>query len=97
MFFLASLSFAYQFAHELIKLAKGLIGQILRQLKEIRDQERIPPILSNRGVVRSTPMLLCSYQTLKQHINETASDGKGGPLTQYLAGKRGVPMSLMDP
>jgi len=42
MFFLASLSFADQFAHELIKLIKGSVGQILRQLKEISDQERSP-------------------------------------------------------
>jgi hypothetical protein len=44
MFFLTPLAFAYQFVQELIKLIKGLVCQILRQLKEISDQECIPPL-----------------------------------------------------
>jgi hypothetical protein len=45
VFFLATFSFPQQLAQEPIELVKRLIGEILRQLKEMRHQQRLASIL----------------------------------------------------
>ena len=44
MLFLATFSFAQQFAQESIKLVESLIGQILRQFKQIGHQQRVASV-----------------------------------------------------
>jgi hypothetical protein len=45
VFFLTTFSFAQQLAQEPIELVKCLVGEILRQFKEMRHQQRLASIL----------------------------------------------------